>query len=280
MTVAPFVRIAEADPDLVAGLDPERRQLARRHLVAEMAVLRRGEPVDGVCGDRDPDDLLGLLIVEGLVLRRVELLGRSGVEILGPGDVLRPWQFDGDLGSVPAEAEYRVCEAASLAILDPDVQAVLHRFPSVVRELFARAVQRTNTLALNLALAQLPRVDARLLVLFWHLADRFGNVHAQSVKVPVRLSHATLAELVYARRPSVTTALGRLAERGLVSRGRDGQWTLHGPPPSEPGRRPAAARRAAGPTAPSARWPRRRSRPPAARRARSSTPCAERTTTS
>lgn len=241
MAVAPFVRIAEADPDLVAGLDPERRQLARRHLVAELSVVRRGECVDAVAGDRDPTDLLGLLIVEGLVLRRVELLGRSGVEILGAGDVLRPWQFDGDLGSVPATADWRVCETAYLAVLDADVQAVLHRFPPIMRALFGRAVQRANTLALNLALAQLPRVDARLLVLFWHLADRFGNVRAHSVRVPVRLSHSTLADLVYARRPSVTTALGQLAECGLVSRGRDGQWTLHGPPPTEAGDRPAAA---------------------------------------
>lgn len=241
MTVAPFVRLIEADPDLAAGLDAERRELARRHLVAELAVLRPGDDVPAAVAGRRPQTLLGLLVVEGLVLRHVQLLGRSGVEILGTGDVLRPWQFDGDLGSVPAVERWRVCETAYLAILDEELQAVLHRFPAVLRTLFGRAVQRANTLALNLALAQLPRVDARLLVLFWHLADRFGSVSGDVVRVPVRLSHATLAELVYARRPSVTTALGHLAERGLLSRSRGGEWALHGPPPTEVDRRPAAA---------------------------------------
>ncbi len=239
MLSSPFVRLLEADPDLAEGLEDERRELARRNLVAELVVLRPGQPFAAASGSREPEELLGLLIVEGLVLRRVQLLGRSGVEILSVGDVLRPWQFDGDLASVPADAEWKVCETASVAILDGEVQTMLHRFPSVLRALFGRANRRANTLALSLALAQLPRVDARLLVLFWHLADRFGNVNARSVRVPVRLSHATLAEMVFARRPSVSTALKQLSDRGLVSRDREGHWTLHGPPPTELARRAA-----------------------------------------
>jgi hypothetical protein len=44
-----------------------------------------------------------------------------------------------------------------------------------------------------------------------------------------------LAELAAARRPSVSTALGRLTRGGEVER-RDGLWVLHGQPPvHEPG---------------------------------------------
>jgi CRP-like cAMP-binding protein len=36
----------------------------------------------------------GLLVLEGLLLRRVGIEGRYGAELLGPGDLLRPWQRD------------------------------------------------------------------------------------------------------------------------------------------------------------------------------------------
>jgi CRP-like cAMP-binding protein len=47
--------------------------------------------------------------------------------------------------------------------------------------------------------------------------------------VPVGLPHRTLATLVGARRPSVTTALTGLAREGLVERTAEG-WLLHGDP--------------------------------------------------
>ena len=48
----------------------------------------------------------------------------------------------------------------------------------------------------------------------------------------------TLASVVGARRPSVTTALGQLMGRNLIERRPDGGWLLHGDPP-EPRTRPA-----------------------------------------
>lgn len=52
-------------------------------------------------------------------------------------------------------------------------------------------------------------LELRLYLLFWHLTDRFGKVEREGVLVPLTLKHETLARLVRARRPSVTTALGR-----------------------------------------------------------------------
>jgi CRP/FNR family transcriptional regulator, cyclic AMP receptor protein len=52
------------------------------------------------------------------------------------------------------------------------------------------------------------------------------------VLVPVRLTHSLLAALVLGRRPSVSTTLTDLSQRGLVSRTEDG-WLLHGEPPTE-----------------------------------------------
>lgn len=69
-------------------------------------------------------------------------------------------------------------------------------------------------------------------MLFWHLADRFGQVHGDRVEIPVPLTHSILGELVAARRPSVTTALSHLQEQGTLLR--DGRgWRLHGTIPPE-----------------------------------------------
>ena len=230
--ITELVRLLDADPDLGDGLDTDRRAIARRHLVADVVALRPGQPLSDAVSGRDTDNLLGLLILDGLVLRHVEIVGESGVELLGAGDVIRPWQVDADFAWLPAEARWRVCEPSRFAVIAEDVQISLARFPAVLRNLVSRVEQRANTLALQLALAHVPRLEARLLALLWQLADRFGRVETTGVVVPIRLSQSTLAQLVFARRPSVTTALGRLADRGLPTRHGDGRITLHGAPPS------------------------------------------------
>jgi CRP-like cAMP-binding protein len=87
-------------------------------------------------------------------------------------------------------------------------------------------------MAANMAILHQPRVDVRLHMLMWELAARWGHVSTDGVRLPVRLTHATLAELVAARRPTVTKALGELTDRSLVSWRRD-HWLLEGRPPAE-----------------------------------------------
>jgi hypothetical protein len=83
-----------------------------------------------------------------------------------------------------------------------------------------------------MAIVQQPRIDLRLHMLFWELADRWGTVHQDGVHLKMQLTHAMLADLVAARRPTVTKALGELAQRSaVVWTGTD--WLLPGDPPSE-----------------------------------------------
>jgi hypothetical protein len=83
-----------------------------------------------------------------------------------------------------------------------------------------------------MAIVHQPRVDVRLQMLFWALADRWGTVHADGVRVPLELTHQALADLVAARRPTVSKALGDLAARSVVVwTGR--HWLLSGQPPTE-----------------------------------------------
>ena len=51
--------------------------------------------------------------------------------------------------------------------------------------------------------------------------------------MPVHLTHQLLASLISAQRPTVTSALANLTERGLISRSADGRVVLHGEPPTE-----------------------------------------------
>src|SRR3954464_11661942 len=84
------IRLLEAQPDLAEGLSPEHEADARRHVVAALEDVAAGqwEPVSGYALD---PAFIGLLVIEGTLSRDVELGGRRCSELLGPGDLLRPW---------------------------------------------------------------------------------------------------------------------------------------------------------------------------------------------
>jgi CRP-like cAMP-binding protein len=106
-------------------------------------------------------------------------------------------------------------------------------WPQLGLELFNRGTRRAHHLAVALAIAHHQRVDDRLLLTLWHLAERWGRVSAEGILVPLPLGHQRLADLVGAQRQSVTTALGELKRDGTISRRGDGHWVLHGEPPEE-----------------------------------------------
>jgi CRP/FNR family cyclic AMP-dependent transcriptional regulator len=71
----------------------------------------------------------------------------------------------------------------------------------------------------------LPRVEDRLLALMWSLADRRGTVRTDGVHVPLSLTHETLAQMIGARRPTVSLGLKALSEQGVLSADGDG-WLI------------------------------------------------------
>jgi hypothetical protein len=175
---------------------------------------------------------LGVLIIDGLIVRRVGLAGRFGAELLGDGDVLNPWQAE-DMGTtIPHTGRWRVLRPTRMAVLDSEFAIRITRYPEVISSLFARALRRSRHIAVNMAIVQQPRIDLRLHMLFWDLADRWGTVHQNGVHVPLQLTHSMLADLVAARRPTVTKALGELAQRSLIV-WTGTHWLLAGPPPDE-----------------------------------------------
>jgi CRP-like cAMP-binding protein len=225
---ASVISVLEIDPDLAEGLSAEDRDIARRHSGARVRLLPEGEWRPTV-EYAPPYPRVGLLVVDGLLTRELTLGGRTTTELLGAGDLLRPWDQDAGLDGIPSSVRWVVHEPVRLAVLDRRFAALVTRWPPLMEALLRRAVQRSRWLSFQLAVSQVTRVDGRLLMLFWQLAERWGRVGPDGVRLPLRLTHQTLGKLVGARRPSVTTALSGLARARLVERTPYG-WLLHGDP--------------------------------------------------
>ena len=169
-------------------------------------------------------------MLDGVLVRRVGYGGRFGAELLADGDLLRPWEFDGE-DTIGFETGWRVLTPdapgrARPAVDRADGAATRASGPALA----GRALARSRRLTAMMAIAQQPRLDDRLWMLFWELADRHGRVHADGVHVDLPLTHEVLSHLV-ARPPPV--GLGRADEagrRGGVRRNGRG-WVLHGEPP-------------------------------------------------
>lgn len=236
----PIVHLLDADPGLAHGLDAETARTARVHLKAAVLQLDSGPwVVPPALAERRPQDL-GLLVLEGLLLRDVALADESCTELLGKGDLVRPW--DGEEGdrSVPTRVEWFLLQDTTLAVLDERFASAAASWRIVMSTLLSRAVRRAQALAVHFAITCLTGVALRLHLLFWFWADRWGKVGPDGVVLPLRLTHASLAKLVRARRPAVTLGLRELRERDLVVPQPDRSWLLRGGPPALP-MAPAAA---------------------------------------
>lgn len=203
---------------------------ARRRLVAPVRLLSQG-----VCDV--PEERgglhLGYLILDGLMARDLVLAGNTSTELLGEGDVMQPWLVSRDDGLVHYRVFWHVLTPVRLAVLDGDFARRLGDWPQVIAGLLERAVRRTHRMSIHQALLELSPVETRLLVLFWHLSERWGRVTPDGIVLELGLTHQVLGQLVGCRRASVTTALKAICQSGLAHRRADGSWVLQGDPPDE-----------------------------------------------
>jgi hypothetical protein len=233
MGAAPeVVRVLEEHPALLDEGPESDHAAAAAALVAPARTLAPGywRPGDGM-GPEHP--ALGILVLEGLMTRDVAVAHTTCGELVGPGELLRPWDDFGRHAPMPFEVEWKVLQSARLAVLDRGFLTGAASWPSLLAAICSRAIERSHALALHVAIHCIQRVDVSIVVLLWHLADRFGTVTSDGVVVPTHLTHADVARLVGARRPSVTAALGELARRGWVVRRADGSWLLEHEPPAD-----------------------------------------------
>jgi hypothetical protein len=241
---SPVVRrpLLSLDPELGHLLDAERFAEARAELAVRVVGLGRNWDAGGL--ERADAAHTGLLLLSGIVGREIESADAVAVtELLGAGDLLRPWRPEREADLLDVTVRWRVLAPATAAVLDRHVSQQLARWPELGAALLDRVSERAHRLAVTQAISQLTGIERRLHALLWHLAGRFGRVTPEGVMLPLALSHRMLGQIVGARRPTVSTALGVLAREGRVERRATG-WLLVGEPPlldPGPGQRAPAA---------------------------------------
>lgn len=224
-----MVGILEAEPSLGSHLDPSSLLAAKREAFAPLLGLDRGK-LDWEKIPMEAGNSLGMLVLEGMLSRRQDVGDLTFVELLGEGDLLRPWSAE-ESTTLASAASWRVMAPTRIAMLDRDFALRTRHWPEIAAALLERSSLRSRALVITLAIHGAVRVRDRLLLTLWHLADRWGHVTPRGTVLPIALTHESLAQLIGARRSPVTVALGELRREGLVRRERRGVWLLSGDPP-------------------------------------------------
>ena len=228
MSGAAPIRLLDHDRELAEGLGPDEIAFAR---AAALAMLEQPERGLWTPDGRPPDAYAGILL-RGLLVREVVVAGTASAELFGPGDVLLV-PPPAEESFVPTDVSWLVLEPAAMAWLGDAFELAARRWPALNRALLARVAATSERAPFMQNLAQMVRVEHRVLLLLWHLAERFGRVGPTGVILPLKLTHRMIARLIGARRPSVTTAVLALERTDAIERRADGGFLLRTPPRPE-----------------------------------------------
>ena len=224
--------LLELDPDLGQLLSPNRLEAATRDLTVAVAHLEIGTWHPGeLCGPNAAN--VGLLVLRGVLARELCVRDAPSTELFGPGDIIRTCRAETPPTMLRTSACWLALGRASVAVMDRQSALALRHYPEVTAIIMDRFNARAERLAVTQAISQITGVDTRVETLLWHLAERWGRVGADGVIVPLALSHRMLGSLIGARRPTVSSAIARLAEEGRVLRRPDGTWVLANSRPPE-----------------------------------------------
>jgi CRP/FNR family cyclic AMP-dependent transcriptional regulator len=222
-TSAARIALVRVDAGLRAAVPPDELPSAERVLTVPWCELGRGSwaPEALVADGARP---FAALVLRGVVTCEITLAGRSSAQLLGPGDLLRPWRSVDT--SVPCASAWRAAGGAAVALLDDRFLLAARRWPRLAAVVYERLSEQVEIGAVRAAIVALPRVEQRVVALFWHLADRWGVVRPEGVIVRLALTHELIGRLVGAQRPTVSLALHTLAEQGFLRRDDADGWIL------------------------------------------------------
>lgn len=225
-TAAEPIELLSAAPWLAEGLTGDELDGARRALVLPSFTF---EP--GPWAWEGPRPAAGLLIIDGRMARvlHIDEAQAHGLELVGDGDLLRPWSFRGPTLSIPSRAEWQALSDLHVVELDLAFVRASMRWPRLWINLLDSAVERTRTFSYFLTARQVARLELRILLTLWHLADRWGRRNSDGVILDLpRLTHEMIGRMVSARRPSVTTGIKHLRTLGVIEVRPRGRWVLFG----------------------------------------------------
>ena len=216
--------LLDLDPDLGRGIDARQWKKARRSSPVKVVGLSPG-PWTLPQSLADRDDIIGLIVTDGMISRETAIGARVAVELICQGDVLLPPTRPPDDVFAHADTSLTALTTTTLIVLSQSFIQAAARWPVLLSNLNRRLeTQRQRLTAQSLAV-HLPRAEDRLLLILWQLADGCGRVTPEGVVLPLSLTHEGLARLSAARRPTITLALNDLQAADLVRR-QDGHLLL------------------------------------------------------
>ena len=220
-----IARMLELDPDLACGLDEAERRTARQECRVHVRHLAAGE-LRLPDGGRPGGEVLGLIVVDGVLARESALGHHRSLELLCPGDVLLAPDGASEVplqtGGVVLTA---LCET-SVMVLGPGFASAAARWPSLLATVHQRLEAQRERLAVQGLAMHLPRSEHRVLLTLWLLADRCGRMTPQGIVLPLDFTHDCLSQMTAARRPTVTLALRALEASGCLARTEEGHLIL------------------------------------------------------
>jgi hypothetical protein len=153
---------------------------------------------------------VALTVLDGLLMA-----GSDPRALLGPGDVLAPWD---------TAAVWTACTPVRLAVIGRAYGDALRAWPGATDVLCARV----STLELG------PQpgggsVEERLLDLLWRIGQRHGQLDRYGVALPPALDLRALGLILGAPEMALALALAALRDRGAVIRRAGPGWSLPAP---------------------------------------------------
>lgn len=224
-----YAPVLYEDPDLAQGLTPDDRKAAlslfRAPVLRVSSPRWEPPPLDG-------DRTFGLLVLDGLLGRRVRIGRAVGTELISAGDILRPWEEPAGWEMIPAALDWRVFAPLRMAVIDERLTTLIGRRPQLIVNFSGRLLRRARAANYLMVVSHLPRVEDRVHATLWHVASSWGRVTPRGICIPFRLTHEVIGEIIGAHRPSVTVAVQTLQSRGRLERTPGGGYVLIGEPPA------------------------------------------------
>jgi CRP-like cAMP-binding protein len=217
--------LLDLDDDLAEEFDIRSRVSARQLATVKLLEAEVGESdltnwFDVARGG------MGLLVLEGMLAFEMRVGDRTTTELVGAGDLLQAEAGRGD-ELLEGLAAWKILCPTRLALLDAEFADRVRPWPQIGQAMMRRASRRTTDVNVVRAITAQPRLEMRLDLLLWHLAGRWGRVEPAGIRLTLPLTHRLLGQLAAAERPSISHALARLSQAGLVT-GSTSDLHLHG----------------------------------------------------
>lgn len=224
--------LLDALPEFARFLATEDRELLSAVTLPTLDVSERPLAVSELLEKRNA---FGAVVIDGMLLHYLQIGAQPGLRILGSGDLVA--LRDAPRSSLFGVSSCRAIASTRIALLGRELLLAMRHVPRLAIGLHTEMAEQMQRLATQLVICQLPRVEDRVLAMLWLLAESWGRVTPSGTTLPLALTHEVIGALVGARRPTVTLALGELANRGALVQ-QDRGWLLLELPEPVAGRPP------------------------------------------